>query len=372
MILKKLGLCLLLFFHLLGPAYAGLELTNEENLLLSGPGPARGLFQGLELELFSAEIPGDNRALITQRLLDRFLQEVLSTGPGQSLLTTLSRGNVPALVISTGVSAEGAYKILNKKMPSHVSFQWLKNGRRIIGYRFCENRNCEEQLISRSPRRWVIAMVEKNNQKYDSWTNNDGSSVILLERREKNKSSEFIKILAHELAMGFDTLAVATQAWSVMLPDEMPKQALLQALNNPSLNLGLKTLRAFRFEQEVFNDLKPKHPTIQASILYQKFSDWDNDQCIEALEYLIGELRRLGLHHVAEDDGEIDDYLDLLEETSVDLNPHYLDHQEFLKHFPFWKNEDEISACLYLGQYNFWGQVMGSGSGPRPRIGTTD
>lgn len=352
-------LLLILLFTLKAHA---LEFTAQERNYLLGAAEHTVNYQGNHIRIYNS-----HRA---QRIIDRALSTIFQSYLATRYITNPRNNNPVTNFVTLGGSFQGAFELSGQTWHegNSITTEVISNSQYLVTWR--ENGVTQQSLQYGSPRRFVIGVSRQSNLAYDSWTNNNGTTVLLLRENEFSFDT-LIKCILHEMAIYRDSKINGAQAW-LNVSKEGVDEDVMQALNNPSINLAFKVMRAFRFEVDIINDLARRGIRVSKDPIHQRIDTTDDDDLFDLLEDLVEELRENNLHRPHRSDSDLDDLLDELDGEYFRYNPNFRAHTQTPLPNELRRRREKIYLTLFLSSYQLEGNIFGPGSGPRVRVGHGD
>lgn len=215
------------------------------------------------------------------RLIEKSVEDFSSTSVGKSLFQYVLGCNSSAISQHLGVSHQKANELASQCFRessfAHVNSLVLES----------QNGSPETKLTmvpGSQKRQYVLVISDRLDWSVDSWTDPFSNKTILVIGREiadqGHSLAFFYQLMAHELAIYFDTKAWVGStewnevdsyaAWLEAFGDN--RQELTIALNNPLISQILRSLRAFKVEKILIEEL-----VANGTLPIQVLSDYQTD-----------------------------------------------------------------------------------------------
>ena len=231
----------------------------------------------------STSYPAFDRAI--QRDIDSAIQEIMLTRVGQAICQKILGADPAALEFHLGVSPEAAVTIA-QSCNGDFDSTWI----------FETSRQDIRQLTLKSfkPRKYALLSAETVFP-IESWTDAHTNATVFMAGREGVSHERLVQLLAHEMAVYFDSKAnpAHTDAQNIPAIRDLRLQTTarmnpLVAVSDPLVAHTLTFVRALQVEYSIIDELITMRKIVAPADhedVYLKFliSDACREECLEAL-----------------------------------------------------------------------------------------
>jgi hypothetical protein len=221
-----------------------------------------------------------------QRDIDSAVQEIMLTGVGQTICRQILGGQADAIQIHLGVSATTAQAIAQNCSSTAPANVWIfptsvQDIRKLTVGTF-------------KPRKYLLLSAETVFP-IESWTDPFTNTTVLMSGREGISHERLVQLLAHEMAVYFDSKANPAHPDAQSIPEirALKLQAPaglnpLIAASDPLIAHTMTFVRALQVEYSIVDDLIRMHKIIPPAdhdnpYLQTLVSDQCQEECLEKL-----------------------------------------------------------------------------------------